>query len=236
MRKAKDFRQEAWQKLSGKWGMAAVLTLVYTLVIGACGFTGILLLLVSGPAALSLALICLKVVRFNEQIKIEDLLKGFNNFVNSLLLWLINSIFTFLWSLLLVVPGIIKSYSYSMSFYILADNPDMDFTSVRKRSIEMMRGNKWRLFCLDLSFIGWLILCVLTFGILTFWVTPYQQTARAAFYQSLLEEQNAATQHAAPAGETVEVPSDGAPADDVFGDLSAVDASNDAPTDDLNKD
>ena len=74
-----------------------------------------------------------------------------------------------------------------MSYYILIDNPGLSANEARKRSMAMMRGNKWRLFCLDFSFIGWIVLCVLTFGILVFWVAPYQEAARAEFYQDLIK-------------------------------------------------
>ena len=80
-----------------------------------------------------------------------------------------------------------------MSYYILADKPTLTATEIRHRSIELMRGNKWRLFCLEISFIGWWILCILTLGILSFWIIPYQQSAIAAFYQSLLPKVEATT-------------------------------------------
>ena len=72
-----------------------------------------------------------------------------------------------------------------MTYYILADNPSMTANDARRKSMDIMRGNKWRLFCLQLSFIGWLLLCVLTLGILTLWISPYIQTATAAFYEDI---------------------------------------------------
>ena len=87
-----------------------------------------------------------------------------------------------------------------MSFYILADNPEIDFNVARVRSIEMMRGNKWRLFCLDLSFIGWYLLCILTLGILSLWVTPYHNAARAEFYQSLISGKNSGVEYTQSGG------------------------------------
>ena len=97
-------------------------------------------------------------------------------------------VFIFLWSLLLVIPGLIKSYSYAMSNFILADNPTMSANDAITASRKMMDGNKWRLFCLDFSFIGWYLLCGLTFGLLTFFVEPYHQAARAEFYESIRGE------------------------------------------------
>ncbi len=171
----------------------ALATLVMSVVLGACsglsiiGIGAIALLLLTGPFSLGYAMMAMKVIRGN-RVGVENLFDGFKNFLSAFLLSLINSILIALWSLLFVIPGIIKTYSYSMSYYILADNPTMTANDARKKSMEMMRGNKWRLFCLHLSFIGWLLLCMLTLGILTFWIQPYMQTAEAAFYQSLLPE------------------------------------------------
>lgn len=95
--------------------------------------------------------------------------------------------------MLFVIPGIIKSYSYAMTFYIMADNPEIDGMEAITRSRQMMNGNKWRLFCLDFSFIGWFILCILTFGLLLLYVGPYMEAAHAAFYQSLKGEEPAPT-------------------------------------------
>ena len=192
MLKAKDFRYDAWKKLSGKWGTLALITLVVGLITGAVSAIpyvgGVVGLLLTGPLSLGMALVVRNVIRL-QPVAFEQVFDGFKNFLNAFLLALLNAIFTALWSLLLIIPGIIASYSYRMSFYILADNPNMDANQARKTSIEMMRGNKWRLFCLDFSFIGWYLLCGLTFGILTFWVAPYHECASFAFYQSLLAEQ-----------------------------------------------
>ncbi|MDE7216455.1 MAG: DUF975 family protein, partial [Clostridia bacterium] len=113
---------------------------------------------------------------------------GFKYFARSLVLYITNNILIALWSLLFVIPGVIKYCSYSMSYFILLDNPEMSANDARKKSMEMMDGNKWRYFCLQLSYIGWGLLCVLTFGILTLWVSPSMRTATAFFYQSLLPE------------------------------------------------
>ena len=77
-----------------------------------------------------------------------------------------------------------------MSYYILAENPEMSQSEARKESMRIMQGHKWQLFCLNFSFIGWYILVGLTFGILTFWVTPYMQTATAAFYENIKNSNN----------------------------------------------
>ena len=83
------------------------------------------------------------------------------------------------------VEGIIKSYSYALTVYISEDNPDLTPEECINKSIEMMNGNKWKLFLLDLSFIGWFFLSILTLGIALLWFRPYLETARIYFYEDL---------------------------------------------------
>lgn len=186
--RAKDFRAKAWSSLKGKWGVAVLVFLVNSIVLGACGVIpavgALISLVISGPMTLGVVTVYTNLIR-GEKAEVGQLFDGFKNFVNAFVLYLVNNIFIALWSLLLIVPGIIKTYAYSMSFYILRDNPEMTQAEARKASIEMMQGNKWRLFCLELSFIGWILLSMLTLGILMFWVAPYMQTAIAAFYEDL---------------------------------------------------
>lgn len=94
--------------------------------------------------------------------------------------------FELLWSLLLIVPGIIKHYAYAMTFYILQDGNISTVAAMRK-STRLMEGNKWRLFCLRISFIGWYLLGVCSLGIGFLWIIPYQKVAEAAFYESLID-------------------------------------------------
>ena len=89
------------------------------------------------------------------------------------------------WSLLFVIPGIVAAYRYSMATYIMAENPSMQATEAIERSKALMDGRKGDLFCLDLSFIGWALLAVLTAGIGNLWLMPYMTVSRAAFYRSL---------------------------------------------------
>ncbi len=98
-------------------------------------------------------------------------------------------LFTFLWSLLLVIPGIIKSYEYKMIPYILSENPDIDRKRAFELSRHMMDGQKWNTFILDLSFIGWNILSSATFGIVgIFYVNPYIESTYAELYAVLRED------------------------------------------------
>lgn len=140
-----------------------------------------------GALTLGFAQMALTAAR-TEKVRFGQLFDGFKNYGSSLALYILILIFTFLWTLLLIIPGIIKSYSYSMSYFILADHPQMPANHARKYSIELMKGNKWRLFCLDFSFIGWILLSILTLGILSFWIVPYRETARAEFYRYLVSE------------------------------------------------
>ena len=97
----------------------------------------------------------------------------------------LRGLFTFLWMLLFIIPGIVAIYNYAMVPYILAENPTMAPIEAIAQSKRMMYGNRWRLFCLEISFIGWMILTVFTFGIGGLWLTPYMQAAFADFYREI---------------------------------------------------
>lgn len=111
--------------------------------------------------------------------------QGFGNWGHIVLGQLLMGIFIFLWSLLLIVPGIIKAYSYAMTPYILVDRPELSVRDAIRLSGRMMSGRKLDLFCLHLSFIGWMLLCILTLGIGILFLSPYMMTAQAAFYQDV---------------------------------------------------
>ena len=109
--------------------------------------------------------------------------------LDQLVLGLLLTIFVALWSLLFVIPGIIMAYAYSMAAYIKVDHPEYSPIQAIKASTELMRGHKWQLFVLDLSFIGWLLLSFVTFGLASLWVAPYVAASRAEFYQELVNSQ-----------------------------------------------
>lgn len=98
---------------------------------------------------------------------------------------LLQGLYVFLWSLLFIIPGIVAGYSYAMTNYILAENPELTASEAIEQSKQMMTGNRWRLFCLQFSFIGWDLLCALTLGIGNLWLRPYKQAAEAAFYREV---------------------------------------------------
>ena len=182
---AKDYRKLAWSKLSGNWGIAILAMVLYALIISISSVVAVGPILLAGILGVGLFGVYLNIIRV-QHAKIEDLFDGFRfGVVNNLLAGILVPIFTFLWSLLFVIPGIVKAYSYSMTFFILKDHPEMSATDAITESRKMMNGNKWRLFCLDFSFIGWILLGSLTCGILYFMVYPYMYAARAAFYESI---------------------------------------------------
>lgn len=98
---------------------------------------------------------------------------------------LLQNLYVALWFLLFIIPGIIAPYSYAMTGYILAENPELSANEAISRSKEIMEGNRWRLFCLEFSFIGWDVLCAFTLGIGNLWLMPYKQAATAAFYREV---------------------------------------------------
>ena len=105
-------------------------------------------------------------------------------------LFLVN-LFTFLWALLLIIPGIMKAFSYALTPYIIMDEPELTARQAITRSCEIMEGRRWKLFCLYLSFIGWGILSLLTFGIGFLWLVPYMNASIAAFYEDARAEYEA---------------------------------------------
>lgn len=120
-----------------------------------------------------------------KEARIEDLFVYFHKWQTTATVRLLQSLYVFLWSLLFLIPGIIASYSYAMTGYILAEHPELTASEAIEWSKEMMSGNRFRLFCLQLSFIGWSILCVFTLGIGNLWLRPYKQAATAAFYREI---------------------------------------------------
>lgn len=110
---------------------------------------------------------------------------GFGNWLHVVWGMILSTIYIFLWTLLLIIPGIIKSYSYALTPYILVEHPEMSANEAIEESMRLMDGHKFDLFYLQLSFIGWAILSILSLGLGVFWLIPYQMTAQAAFYRDI---------------------------------------------------
>lgn len=147
---------------------------------------GVGALIVIGPMSYGLNYVFLKQARDGQEMQLGDLFKGFtDDFGQTFLIGLMTGIFTFLWSLLFVIPGIIKAYSYAMVYYIKIDHPEYDWRQCIAESQAMMKGHKGELFMLDLSFIGWLIVGSMCLGVGVLWVEPYMEASRAQFYESI---------------------------------------------------
>ncbi len=139
----------------------------------------------SGPVLFGLHKTFLLAARRKKDMSFDTAFNGFKQYRRTFLLGFLQNLFVTLWSLLFIIPGIVKTYSYSMSYYIMLDNPDYTWKECLNESQKMMDGQKWKLFCLDLSFIGWYIVGGLALGIGILWVEPYQYAARAEFYNAL---------------------------------------------------
>ena len=117
---------------------------------------------------------------------LNDLKEGFGDYGRVFITLFLRDLFLVLWSLLFFIPGIVKSYSYRLVPYLLKDHPELSATEAITRSRQMMNGHKWQAFTLDLSFIGWYLLGILTLGAVTiFWANPYHDNAAAALYLDL---------------------------------------------------
>lgn len=123
----------------------------------------------------------------NMKAEVKEVCFSFDHsYMNIVKTLFFRDLYTFLWSLLFIIPGIIKAYEYQMIPYLLAEHPDMPKDQAFAMSRQMMKGQKWRAFVLDLSFLGWSILSLFTLGILgLFYVNPYKYSTKAALYETL---------------------------------------------------
>ena len=119
--------------------------------------------------------------------RVMQVFSGFGRFFSAGWLMVLQAFFVFLWSLLFIIPGIVAFYSYRQAFFLKADHPDWSASRILSESKRMMMGHKWRLACLDASFIGWVLLSLVTFGFGFVFIAPYMNVANAAFYEELLD-------------------------------------------------
>lgn len=166
--------------------MIAIVAVLAVIAIVAVVYA-IIMFIIGGPITLGYVKFNLNLVR-GQNPQFRDLFTQFGRLGESLVMQLLRGIFIFLWTLLLIVPGVIASLSYAMAPYILYENPGMSGYEAIQQSKALMDGNKWRLFCLNFSFIGWSLLCILTCGIGIFWLRPYQEAAYAIFYEEIKRE------------------------------------------------
>ena len=208
-----EMKKRAWASLSNNMITIGIIAEIYFLcVLGCTVFSaigiGIIADYVISPILLLGLNICiLKLIR-NEEFVVGDIWNGYGNMGRAIALNLVNSIYISLWSLLFVIPGIIKTYEYALSFLVLADNPDMTQSDAREESKRLMKGNILRLFVLDLSF---LLIQGLCYGLMAFLyymggleiafflggavmvalyflILPYSRAQVAVFYEAVKEE------------------------------------------------
>lgn len=203
-----ELRAQARERLEGKWGTFVLMTfLLYVIqallqIPGSVGdlfkvlspenaltseslsTLSVMLTLLALPLSWGLTVSLLRNHR-EESVDLENLFDGFRGgrYTRVFCALFLVQLFTFLWALLLIIPGIIKAFSYALTPYILLDEPELTAKQAIARSCEIMQGRRWKLFCLYLSFIGWGILCLLTFGIGFLWLVPYMNASIAAFYE-----------------------------------------------------
>lgn len=212
----KELKDNAKQSLRGNWGWAIIVFLITAIIVGI--FTGAghwldetyinydgtnifyrfaspigsILLWIGSFIGLSRNIAFLELR--DDQKEEKPYMAAFsvfteNRFGPELINFVLVSIFTFLWTWLLIIPGIIKAYSYSMTPYIVKDmvasDKQVGATDGINASKELMKGHKMNLFIFDLSFLGWNILAAITCGLGYLWVTPYYQTAKANFYRHI---------------------------------------------------
>lgn len=205
-----DLKGEALDSLEGKWGLAVGATLLISILITAFSFSidwgfysildwqetggsliiNTLTFLVSGPLTLGGYYLALNIIR-EKQTSIGNIFVWFTDakrFLKSFLVYLLVNLYLFLWTLLLIIPGIIKSFSYAMTYFIINDHPEYSLNQAITESRRMMDGHKMEYFLLCLSFIGWFILSCITLGIGFLWLIPYFYTTAAAFYEEIAEE------------------------------------------------
>lgn len=178
----------ARESLKGKWGLAILTFFIFTLLTAAPGSVeyrgSVLTLILGGPLTLGAALFSLSISR-GQEARLEQLFDGFQRFSTALVAYLLIIVYVLLWTLLLIIPGIIAALGYSMTFYIIADDKLIKPEEALHKSKSMMDGYKMKLFYLCLRFFLLALLCILTLGIGFFWLIPYTHVTMAKFYDDI---------------------------------------------------
>ena len=193
MKTRAELKAMAKQQIKGNIGMLFVVTLIIGAVSAIAGAVagvvpgvGLAVSVVVTPAlSLSLVRVYLALVNAGKKPEAKDAFTGFDDFWTAFKTTFLVGLYTFLWSLLFVIPGIIKAFSYSQAMYIVAENKGIGAREAIRQSQAMMDGHKAELFVLGLSFIGWGLLVTVTLGIAAIWVVPYMQATMVNFYNNL---------------------------------------------------
>ncbi len=184
-----DLMQHARSALKGNWGIADGALLIHFASLKVLGSIdhvgGLFFIAVEGPFRVGLALIFLRIVRGGEAPGINLLFKGFQQVVTAICAYLLKFLFISLWSLLLIVPGILAAFSYTMTYYVIADHPGIGPLEAIARSKAMMYGRRLKLMDLYCRFLGWFLLALLTCGIGFIFLIPYFRAAHGAFYEDI---------------------------------------------------
>ena len=152
------------------------------------GILGFAAFLLGGVLQLGYAKFLLK-QHDGQPIEFNDLFSQFDRFGAGFAQYFLRSLYTFFWTLLFIIPGIIASYRYRMTPFIMVEHPELSASEAIERSKKMMDGHKGELFCLDLGFIGWILLSILTLNLGHLALNPYRNAAEAAFYRELSAQQ-----------------------------------------------
>ncbi len=184
-----ELRKSAMASLSKRWTEPVLVYAAYLVMVSVVGvlplvaFGSILVIL---PLFYGVSLVFLNHFRVsNYEAKVVDLFVGFKDYERIFVTLFLQTIYAILWSFVFVIPGIIKSLSYAMTPYILADEPELRNNAAIEKSMAMMKGYKMKLFLMYLNFAMWSFLSLFTFGILFLWVSPYCYTTLAAFYEEV---------------------------------------------------
>lgn len=182
-----QMKQEVKQSIKGKWLSIFLCLLIYSALSSAGSFLFGIGTLLASPMLIGIYLISSDVLK-GENVDFNKLFMGYkdlNRAFNFILLVFVSGIFIVLWSLLFFIPGIIAAYRYSQAMFIFIENPELSFMEAIEESKKMMVGHKWELFVFDLSFIGHILLVIITFGIYSIYYTPLFYTSRVRYFQYL---------------------------------------------------
>ena len=178
----------ARDSLRGFWGLAIGALIIYFLVFCVLGLFPVIgtiaTYIIVGPMTVGGVRFTLSVSR-REKPEIGQLFSGFDRFGTHLAAYLLQTLFVCLWTLLLIIPGIIAALSYSMTYFIIAEDSSISASEAITKSKKMMKGNKWKLSYLGFRFTGWFLLAMLSCGIGFLWVGPYMYVSYAKFYDDL---------------------------------------------------
>ena len=148
----------------------------------------LIILIVNAILLLASLNVYIKMSRSPEPVSFGVFIEGLNDWARAILAILWQTLWIFLWTMLFVIPGIIKSFSYSQMFYIIAEYKEVSVTKAMRISMEITKGHKWDIFVMYLSFIGWDILCSLSLGIGNLWLVPYKNMTYTNAYHAMLKE------------------------------------------------